>query len=42
MAKLWNPMNELLKVVREGGDKVGENTAMEGIRRLSSGQRYNF
>ena len=27
-----------LKIAREGGDKAGENTAMEGIKRLSSGQ----
>jgi len=27
-----------LKVARDGGDKAGENTAMEGIKRLSSGQ----
>jgi tetratricopeptide (TPR) repeat protein len=37
-AKALESYERALKIAREGGDRAGENTAVEGIKRLSSGQ----
>ena len=37
-AKALESYERALKMAREGGDQAGETTAMEGIKRLSSGQ----
>ncbi|MDP8934377.1 MAG: tetratricopeptide repeat protein, partial [Cyanobacteriota bacterium] len=37
-AKALESYEQALKIARDGGDKAGETTAMEGIKRLSSGQ----
>jgi tetratricopeptide (TPR) repeat protein len=37
-AKALESYEGALKIARDGGDKAGETTAMDGIKRLSSGQ----